>query len=103
MLKLEYPSGHKGIIFIIYILFFGSVSDFLGLGWIEDGLVGVYAKIRNAIEGGSSRGNVTIMIDDVSLLEIAARGSADDVLDVLHYCVALTSELVRFCCFFEFD
>lgn len=42
------------------------------------------------------------MIDDISLLEIAARGSADDVLDFMHYCVALTSELVRDLSF-EFD
>ncbi|ONK67823.1 uncharacterized protein A4U43_C05F4160 [Asparagus officinalis] len=69
MMKLEYPSEHK------------------------DGLIGLYAKIQSAIESRSSKENITIMIDDISLLEIAARGSADDVLDFMHYCVALTSEL----------
>jgi len=42
-----------------------------------------------------SAGRFTVMIDDVSLLEVAANGSADDVLDFLHYCVALTSEMVK--------
>jgi hypothetical protein len=40
-------------------------------------------------------GRFTVMIDDVSLLEVAANGSADDVLDFLHYCVTLTSEMVK--------
>lgn len=69
MMKLEYPDGHK------------------------DGLIVLYAKIQSAIEASSSKENVTVMIDDVSLLEIAARGSGDDVLDFMHYCVTLTSEL----------
>ena len=66
-------------------------------GVIEDGLMGFYSKIQNAVQTSCSRdnANVTIMIDDISLLEIAARGSEDDVLDFLHYCVTLTSELVR--------
>ncbi|CAN8246680.1 unnamed protein product [Cochlearia groenlandica] len=37
--------------------------------------------------------NITVMVDDMSLLEIAATGSnSDHVLDFLHYCHTLTSE-----------
>ncbi|KAG8056286.1 hypothetical protein GUJ93_ZPchr0002g25798 [Zizania palustris] len=39
-------------------------------------------------------GQFTIMIDDVSLLEVEAHGSVNDVLDFLHYCVTLTSDMV---------
>lgn len=39
--------------------------------------------------------NITVMVDDMSLLEIAATGSNSDyVLDFLHYCHTLTSESV---------
>ena len=74
-------------------------------GVIEDGLMGFYSKIQNAVQTSYLRDNVnvTIMIDDISLLEIAARGSGDDVLDFLHYCVTLTSELVRKLCLNLFD
>lgn len=36
------------------------------------------------------------MIDDVSLMEVAAKCSTDHVLDFVHYCRALTSEIVRY-------
>lgn len=68
MMKLEYPDGHK------------------------DGLVGLFAKIQSAVEESSSSQRITIMIDDLSLLEVAARGSSDDVLDFLHHCVTLTCD-----------
>lgn len=41
------------------------------------------------------KNSVTIIIDDVSLMEVAAKGSTNLVLDFLHYCHTLTSELVR--------
>lgn len=37
---------------------------------------------------------VSIMIDDMSLMEVAANGCSDHVLDFLHYCHTLTSEFV---------
>ncbi|XP_010455406.1 PREDICTED: elongator complex protein 6-like [Camelina sativa] len=38
-------------------------------------------------------GNITVMVDDMSLLEIATTGSnSDHVLDFLHYCHTLSSE-----------
>lgn len=59
----------------------------------------MYSKIQRAIEASRSkeysRSCITIMIDDLSVLEIAACGSIDCVLDFLYYCVSLTSELVR--------
>jgi hypothetical protein len=40
-------------------------------------------------------GNITVMVDDMSLLEIATTGSnSDHVLDFLHYCHTLSSESV---------
>nr|CAD1824778.1 unnamed protein product [Ananas comosus var. bracteatus] len=57
----------------------------------------VYLCIQSVVEGCSlqedTKGCVNIMIDDLSCLEIAAHGSMDDVLDSLHYCVNLTSEM----------
>lgn len=61
------------------------------------GLVSLYGKIRQTIcalpEDKKSR--VTVMIDDISLMEVAANGAMNYVLDFLHYCHALTSEFVR--------
>ena len=48
-----------------------------------------------ATRTGKNAGPFTIMIDDVSLLEVAAHGSVDNVLDFLYYCVTLTSEMVK--------
>ncbi|MQL97392.1 hypothetical protein Taro_030081, partial [Colocasia esculenta] len=63
----------------------------------QDGFVDLYAKILGAVEicfsPEYSMDHITIVIDDVSLLEIAAHGSANQVLDFLHYCVTLTSEM----------
>jgi len=39
--------------------------------------------------------SISIIIDDISFLEVAANGSSDDVLNLLHYCLTLTSEYVR--------
>ncbi|KAG2405033.1 Elongator complex protein [Vigna angularis] len=36
--------------------------------------------------------SISIIIDDISFLEVAANGSSDDVLNLLHYCHTLTSE-----------
>jgi len=46
-----------------------------------------------ATRTGENAGQFTIMLDDVSLLEVAAHGSVDNVLDFLYYCVTLTSEM----------
>ncbi|CAL4922120.1 unnamed protein product [Urochloa decumbens] len=65
-------------------------------GAIADSFVQLYSEIQRVVEAtraGENAGHFTIMIDDISLLEVAAHGSADDVLDFLHYCVTLTSEM----------
>ncbi|KAK9282613.1 hypothetical protein L1049_010831 [Liquidambar formosana] len=62
----------------------------------EDWLVSLYGKIRETVEANAqpedNRNRVTIMTDDVSLMEVAANGSSNHVLDFLHYCHTLTSE-----------
>ncbi|CAN6471039.1 unnamed protein product [Victoria cruziana] len=59
-------------------------------------LIELYGIIHNAvnasISSGCNQGNVTIMVDDISLLEIVAHGDSNRVLDFLHYCQTLTSE-----------
>ncbi|KAF8397607.1 hypothetical protein HHK36_016527 [Tetracentron sinense] len=64
---------------------------------IEGGLVELYGKIQKTVEVSAlsedSRNCITIMIDDISLMEVAANGSSNHVLDFLHYCYTLTSEL----------
>uniref|UniRef100_A0A0D9Z5L9 Elongator complex protein 6 n=1 Tax=Oryza glumipatula TaxID=40148 RepID=A0A0D9Z5L9_9ORYZ len=65
-------------------------------GAISDSFVRLYGDIQRAIDAsrtGDNTGRFTLMIDDVSLLEVAAGGSVDDVLDFLYYCVTLTSEM----------
>ncbi|CAN0909341.1 Elongator complex protein 6 [Linum grandiflorum] len=75
MLKLECPVGEESK---------------AGRG----GLFALFANITKAMNAlpESNRKSLTIMIDDVSLMEVAAHGSSDHVLDFLHYCHTLTSE-----------
>ncbi|KAG9453791.1 hypothetical protein H6P81_006695 [Aristolochia fimbriata] len=64
-------------------------------GTQKGGLVHLYQKIERAIQTVSpeSKGIVTVVIDDISLLDVACHGSTAHVLDFLHYCQTLTSEL----------
>lgn len=65
---------------------------------IESMLLGLYGKLQKTVELCSlpeTNKNITIMIDDVSLMEVAANGSSNRVLDFLHYCYSLTTEYVR--------
>uniref|UniRef100_A0A0A9CRU8 Elongator complex protein 6 n=1 Tax=Arundo donax TaxID=35708 RepID=A0A0A9CRU8_ARUDO len=65
-------------------------------GAIADSFARLYSEIQRVAEvnrTGENAGHFTVVIDDVSLLEVAAHGSVDDVLDFLHYCVTLTSEM----------
>ncbi|KAI7758083.1 hypothetical protein M8C21_033348 [Ambrosia artemisiifolia] len=59
---------------------------------VEGGLIALYGNIYKAVEVNSSNKNVTIMIDDISLLEVAANGSTKDVLNFMHYCHTLTTQ-----------
>lgn len=62
----------------------------------SEGLTDLYRKIQKTVEASSSpehnRSNITIVIDDVSLLEVATHGSSNYVLDFLHYCHTLSAE-----------
>ncbi|XP_074588611.1 elongator complex protein 6 [Curcuma longa] len=64
---------------------------------IEDGFMNLYNRILRSIEANNLMQNnggwIRIIIDDISLLEIAAQGSGSHILDFLHYCTTLTSEL----------
>ncbi|GJS73603.1 elongator complex protein 6 [Tanacetum coccineum] len=54
---------------------------------VEGGLTALYGNIYKAVEVNSVNKNVTIMIDDISLLEVAANGSTKDdctIITVLH-------------------
>ncbi|KAL3732130.1 hypothetical protein ACJRO7_028898 [Eucalyptus globulus] len=56
-------------------------------------LVSLFEKIYNAVRALSAEKNcITIVIDDIALMEVVANGSSDSVLDFLHYCRTLTSE-----------
>ncbi|KAK3023922.1 hypothetical protein RJ639_043465 [Escallonia herrerae] len=62
---------------------------------IESGLFALYGKIQKAVEVSSlaeSKRNVIVMIDDLSLMEVAANGSSNHVMDFLHYCHTLTTQ-----------
>ncbi|XP_031250120.1 elongator complex protein 6-like [Pistacia vera] len=60
----------------------------------KGGLILLYEKIRKTICAlpKDKKNYVTVMIDDMSLMEVAANGASDYVLDFLHYCHTLTSE-----------
>ncbi|KAI5430391.1 hypothetical protein KIW84_034827 [Lathyrus oleraceus] len=60
----------------------------------HNGFAAVFEKIERVIKAlpQDNMKFVTIMIDDISFLEVAANGSSNDVLDFLHYCYTLTSE-----------
>ncbi|XP_062210849.1 elongator complex protein 6 isoform X1 [Phragmites australis] len=63
---------------------------------IANSFIRLYSEIQRVVEvhrTGEIPGQFTIVIDDVSLLEVAAHGSVDDVFDFLHYCVTLASEM----------
>ncbi|MFS7960553.1 putative elongator complex protein [Helianthus anomalus] len=59
---------------------------------VEGGLIALYGNIQKAVEVNSSNKNITLMIDDISLLEVAANGSTKDVLNFMHYCHTLTTQ-----------
>ncbi|XP_043712300.1 elongator complex protein 6-like [Telopea speciosissima] len=64
----------------------------------QDRVVDLYGKIQKALEVVSispeyKNSCITIMIDDISLMEVAANGTSNNVVDFLHYCHTLTSEL----------
>ncbi|KAL8218230.1 hypothetical protein R6Q57_021603 [Mikania cordata] len=59
---------------------------------VEGGLIALYGNIQKAVEVNSSNKNITIMIDDISLLEVATKGSTKDVLNFMHYCHTLTTQ-----------
>ncbi|XP_078430142.1 elongator protein 6 isoform X1 [Wolffia australiana] len=52
----------------------------------------IAASCRSSDKDRSSA--MTILIDDLSLLEAAAGGSSDHVLDFLHYCISSDSSLI---------
>ncbi|XP_042477446.1 elongator complex protein 6 [Macadamia integrifolia] len=78
MLKLDYPDEDVG------------KSD-------QDRVIDLYGKIQKTLEVIVSpeynKSCVTIVIDDISLMEVAANGTSNNVIDFLHYCHTLTSEL----------
>lgn len=59
----------------------------------ESGLVALYGKIEKVVNAVLQENQkcITIVLDDLSLMEVAANGSSDYVLDFLHYCHTLTS------------
>uniref|UniRef100_A0A2N9E2W2 Elongator complex protein 6 n=1 Tax=Fagus sylvatica TaxID=28930 RepID=A0A2N9E2W2_FAGSY len=59
----------------------------------KDGLVALYGKIEKVVSASYQENKkcITIVIDDFSLMEVAANGSSNYVLDFLRYCHTLTS------------
>ncbi|XP_058204651.1 elongator complex protein 6 isoform X2 [Rhododendron vialii] len=92
--NLAVQRDNKRFVFLDMLTF--ECPDGDGGGTFEGGLVELYGKIQKAVEvsivNGGSR-SISIMIDDISLLEVAAKGSSNHVLDFLHYCHTLTTEI----------
>ncbi|KAK9110142.1 hypothetical protein Sjap_018202 [Stephania japonica] len=83
--------------FIFFDMLKLDCPDEVGGGRTKSGLVDLFHKIHKATEVIASpetkKSCITIMIDDLSLVEVAAHGSSNYVLDFLHYCQTLTSEV----------
>ncbi|CAK7325571.1 unnamed protein product [Dovyalis caffra] len=60
----------------------------------KGGFPALYRKMQKTIGAlpENNQNHATIMIDDMSLMEVAAHGSLEHVLDFMHYCHTLTSE-----------
>ncbi|KAL3838430.1 hypothetical protein ACJIZ3_023021 [Penstemon smallii] len=60
----------------------------------EDLLLALYGEVQKAVEVLSREGiqHITVIIDDISLMEVDANGSSNLVLDFLHYCHTLTAQ-----------
>lgn len=59
------------------------------------GFVELYGKILEFVEANTltdAKQSITVVIDDLSLMEVAANGSSNHILDFLHYCHTLTTE-----------
>lgn len=70
--------------------FFFNTDNESGVAKLFREIQGTVGKLRSV-----TNSNITVMVDDMSLLEIAATNSnSDHVLDFLHYCHTLTSESV---------
>ncbi|XP_011077019.1 elongator complex protein 6 isoform X1 [Sesamum indicum] len=61
----------------------------------EDVFIALFGEIQKAVElslSHAGRQHITVIIDDVSLMEVDANGSSNLVLDFLHYCSSLTAQ-----------
>lgn len=59
------------------------------------GFIELYGKILGSVEANlltDAKHKITVMIDDISLIEVAANGFSNHLLDFLHYCHFLTTE-----------
>lgn len=63
---------------------------------LEAGLESLFRKVQDAINSlvAEEKNSITIVVDDISLMEVAANGCLDNVLSFMHYCHTLTSEFV---------
>ncbi|KAL8551477.1 hypothetical protein ACS0TY_000540 [Phlomoides rotata] len=62
---------------------------------IDDILISLYGEVQKAVEvclSHDAKCYITLVVDDVSLMEVDAKGSSNLVLDFLHYCYSLTSQ-----------
>ncbi|KAL6586516.1 hypothetical protein OROMI_001504 [Orobanche minor] len=61
----------------------------------EDKVISLYGRVHKAVElclSDEVGRHVTLIIDDISLMEVDANGSSNLVLDFLHYCNSLTEQ-----------
>ncbi|KNA14151.1 hypothetical protein SOVF_110170 [Spinacia oleracea] len=85
----------NGRFFFFDMLMLGCTDQ--SMGNLHNGvLIELYGKIQKVVEdiissGGNSK-CITIILDDFSLIEVAAKGSFNHSFDFLRYCYTLTSE-----------
>ncbi|KAG9144086.1 hypothetical protein Leryth_013741 [Lithospermum erythrorhizon] len=76
-------------------LFFDLLKFQCKEGNVESVTMALYGKVHKALEiccVPDTKTKVLLVIDDISLMEVATNGSSNQVLDFLHYCHSLTSQ-----------
>ncbi|KAK4765258.1 hypothetical protein SAY86_026348 [Trapa natans] len=82
----------RRLVFFDMLMF--QCPDETGGKAVEAGLASLFQKVQDAVSSlvAEAKNCITVVMDDVSLMEVAANGYSDDVLNFMHYCHTLTSD-----------
>ncbi|KAK4754590.1 hypothetical protein SAY87_002694 [Trapa incisa] len=90
--NLSAQRENRRLVFFDMLMF--QCPDETGGKAVEAGLASLFQKVQDAVSSlvAEEKNCITVVMDDVSLMEVAANGYSDDVLNFMHYCHTLTSD-----------